>query len=534
MPSSVQILGESCFSWCSSLRIFEFEFPSSLRQIRGSVFSGCDKLKNICLPVSVEMIDGSAFTNMKDFTLTIEEGNSHFRVSDDFLLSADDTSAITYLGTSPNVTFYREIKTHSTSCFVPSSVQISMLEFEKGSVVSWIETKVFFTCVSLGSICIPASVEIIGDACFSDCTSLSDVSFEVESKLRRLGAEMFQHCVRLPSICIPSSIEELGKSCFADCRSISTVLFPSHSRLKEIEARAFSRCSKLASFYLPDTVQTIGESCFDGCKRLSVFLVDTRSQLKAINAAVFSGCSRLRLVCIPHTVTSIDGSAFTNTRIWTVSLLGGDNFCLRGKFLLNFARTSVIRYFGSSCSVAVARHIRTLGNSCFGSQCISSLTFESGSRLRQIEESAFSSCLFLSSIKIPALVEKIGSCCFSHCVSLSRIVFEPGSKLYHIKERAFFSCQALGSIYIPASVRIIGSQCFLSCRSLTTVKFEPGSQLCMFHENAFSGCLHLNPVCLPRLTRMACKDGSLIENPDGLDARIVEWPTPIDSTPSFQ
>jgi hypothetical protein len=50
--------------------------------------------------------------------------------------------------------------------------------FELGSTLSLIETKVFRACSSLSSICVPASVETIGESCFSDCSALTTVTFE--------------------------------------------------------------------------------------------------------------------------------------------------------------------------------------------------------------------------------------------------------------------------------------------------------------------------------------------------------------------
>jgi hypothetical protein len=46
-------------------------------------------------------------------------------------------------------------------------------------------------------ICIPSSVEIICERCFSQCDTISFVSFESEAKLSRIGESAFGFCSSL-------------------------------------------------------------------------------------------------------------------------------------------------------------------------------------------------------------------------------------------------------------------------------------------------------------------------------------------------
>jgi hypothetical protein len=68
---------------------------------------------------------------------------------------------------------------------------------------------------------------------------------------------------------------------------------------------------------------------------------------------------------------------------------------------------------------------------------------------------------------------------FSKCKNrdcLSSIVFESNSRLTRIESNAFAS-SSLQSIVIPSPVRILGSKCFSSCKSLLSISFESNSQL---------------------------------------------------------
>jgi hypothetical protein len=96
------------------------------------------------------------------------------------------------------------------------------------------------------------------------------------------------------------------------------------------------------------------------------------------------------------------------------------------------------------------------------------VTFESGSRLERIEESAFQSS-GLKSIVIPSSAVVLGKSSFRDCRSLESVTFESGSRLERIEESAFCG-SGLKTIGIPSSVTFIDSSavaclsnvCFLS------------------------------------------------------------------------
>jgi hypothetical protein len=56
----------------------------------------------------------------------------------------------------------------------------------------------------LRSICIPSSVEIMGDSCFGSCTSLSSLTFESGSKIARINWGIAPACPLLDGIFVPA------------------------------------------------------------------------------------------------------------------------------------------------------------------------------------------------------------------------------------------------------------------------------------------------------------------------------------------
>jgi hypothetical protein len=87
----------------------------------------------------------------------------------------------------------------------------------------------------------------------------------------------------------------------------------------------------------------------------------------------------------------------------------------------------------------------------------------------------------LQSISLPASVEFLGESSFSLCKSLSSLAFESGSKLTRIKAHAFHGCSSLESILIPRSVKNL-SHNWAFRSSLRQVVFESALSLRMMIE----------------------------------------------------
>jgi hypothetical protein len=92
----------------------------------------------------------------------------------------------------------------------------------------------------------------------------------------------------------------------------------------------------------------------------------------------------------------------------------------------------------------------------------------------------------LESIAVPSSVWEINAECFANCDSLSTVTFGTGSQLREMEAGAFSHCSRLESIAVPSSVREIDAECFANCDSLSAVTFGTGSQLREMEAGAFS------------------------------------------------
>jgi hypothetical protein len=140
--------------------------------------------------------------------ISVAAGNWHFRVSGSFRLGFESISIQLYFGSEAAVRIVNTIKRLDIGCFYECQT-ISTVIFESGSTLLSIGESAFEGCLSLSSIFIPSSVEILGKWCFYGCKSLSTVTFESGSQLSSIAEDAFWKCSSLSSICCPSSLQTI-------------------------------------------------------------------------------------------------------------------------------------------------------------------------------------------------------------------------------------------------------------------------------------------------------------------------------------
>ena len=112
---------------------------------------------------------------------------------------------------------------------------------------------------------------------------------------------------------------------------------------------------------------------------------------------------------------------------------------------------------------------------------------------RIICDHAFSCCLSLSKIVIPASVASIGEWAFWGCSSLSDIVIP--TSVTSIGDWAFGDCSSLSDIVIPTSITSIGDKAFMGWRSLSEIVLP--SSVTSIGNHAFCGCISLSDIVIP-------------------------------------
>ena len=107
-----------------------------------------------------------------------------------------------------------------------------------------------------------------------------------------------------------------------------------------------------------------------------------------------------------------------------------------------------------------------IGEQAFkGNNAIQTVTV--GASVRSINNEAFRDCTGLQTVLISKEVTWLLKGCFENCTALKSVTFEKGSKLKRIDESAFDTCTSLNSFKVPDGTEIIGNCAFYECDSLT-------------------------------------------------------------------
>ena len=98
---------------------------------------------------------------------------------------------------------------------------------------------------------------------------------------------------------------------------------------------------------------------------------------------------------------------------------------------------------------------------------------------------------------LPASVERVCAGAFRNCTRLRAVSFAENSRLRELEDRAFSACGQLKEIALPAALERVGPCAFVSCGRLERVAFAAGSRLRVVEESAFAQCTALQEVALP-------------------------------------
>jgi hypothetical protein len=184
--------------------------------------------------------------------------------------------------------------------FFANAHSVEVLEFEAGSSITRLEVAIFDPCLSLKSIYIPASVEVLRrrhwfphldeEPCPADRSAfyqLQHVTFEPGSRLQHIGEGTFYGCEFLQQICIPASVEKLNAASLPRSRNCR-IEVDNGNRYFRMEG-AFLRysnkcwivryCGTASEVTIPDEVESIGEYCFVCCQSIRLVRFGSMSKL---------------------------------------------------------------------------------------------------------------------------------------------------------------------------------------------------------------------------------------------------------------
>jgi hypothetical protein len=285
------------------------------------------------------------------------------------------------------------------------------VDFEPGSTISRIDPFTFNDCQHLSSICLPASIEVLGDQSFWAESPISrpffeDITFERGSKLRSIEGSALARCPYLKSISIPETVQRIDVESLpyhgpfeVDIDSDNPFFKAENGFLTDFkQVTLLAYCGDEGKVQIPDKLETIGPSSFHWREGTTSIVFGAKSNLRSIGAFAFEWCWRLRSMTLP----------------------------------------AALRVLGEFCFVE-----------CNGLKRVS---FAPRSMLRELEEGVFVHCGKLEPVVFPPSVEKIGPHCFFQCPAHSRLILSAPS---HLRELLSLPETVTEPTAIPDSVEVL-------------------------------------------------------------------------------
>ena len=335
IPTNVTTVGYSAFKRCSSLTTVTFEKESQLKTIGGDyyyggAFSDCTALTSIEIPASVETIGNTAFSDCSSLaTVTFEKGSR---------LKTIGNNAYYRCTSLTSIEIPASVETIEKKAFMHCS-SLATVTFEKGSQLKTIgggysnssDYYGAFSDCPITSIEIPASVETIEAAAFKGCLALAKITFEKGINLKKIsggysenrntdgyfyGHGAFAKCTALTSIEIPASVEVIEPEAFWGCSALITVSFEHESQLKIIQGSY----EKIYVGHSPNGYNRYYRSGgFRGLANLTTFDASNCSQIESIEPSAFYHCSKLQSVKVGTMIPPTCGiDAFSELNSYTI------------------------------------------------------------------------------------------------------------------------------------------------------------------------------------------------------------------------
>jgi len=505
LPESLITIGNYAFD--NNFYLNSIVIPENVTTIGDYAFYGCDLLFSIVIPASVTNVGAYAFGSVQEGSIIYlmqgvdqTDWNINWNPNNQPVISTlvhvGNLDGIVYLAFTNNTIFIIDFIYQGTADIViPNSITIDDVDYTFTKILPF----AFSYSANIQSIYIPNTVDYIGDSAFEEATKLKTVTFEENSTLEFIGSGAFSYCYNLRSIFIPASVNYLGDGAFYGNEKLAEVIFEPGINLIEISTSAFAGNSSLREIVIPASVEAIASSAFQSNMSLQSVSFEDGSLLSYIGAYAFQSNSNLKEFNLPATVTFIGQYAFeynynlesfnisqdsvlehignyafsNNQKLASIYLPDSITYIGRGAFQHCYALTSVTLPLGiteinwstfqSATNLETVifpegSQITSIGNFAFSNTKIQ--TIDLPDTVTSIGQSAFSSCISLTSIHIPAGVTVIEHSTFYAAINLQRITFGNIDNLTTINESAFEATLSLGTFFIPSSVHTVYQNAF--------------------------------------------------------------------------
>ena len=195
--------------------------------------------------------------------------------------------------------------------------EMSGREEGKGSLNSLNLSKATFTFTTKDQI--HKEDKIVPDSIFQNCKNLQQVNL---SNMTEIGQWAFNNCA-LTEITIPASVTIIREEAFKNCSALTTLKFEAGTSEKDLVLKegAFWDCGNMDladDGVLPSRIISIADHTFERCG-ITKLTLPTNKKLTGLGYAAFMGCRNLTDLTIPANVTVINEVVFQDCNLQNVT-----------------------------------------------------------------------------------------------------------------------------------------------------------------------------------------------------------------------
>lgn len=190
------------------------------------------------------------------------------------------------------------------------SSKLQQIKFAADSELTVIGKEAFANS-KLTGISLPASVTMVGEAAFSGCIEMTNVTL---NKVQDIGIDAFKGCSKLETIgWSTTTLKSVGSYAFSGC-AIDNLQWAESTWVANVSwgENVFEKNKSLGSVSFPDNMKSVPAGMFYDCSALTTVKLRNCEQIKS---GAFEDCTSLKSVDIPASVTYIASRAFAGCQV---------------------------------------------------------------------------------------------------------------------------------------------------------------------------------------------------------------------------
>ncbi len=229
--------GTVLVAYAPASKRIQFCIPEGVKRVEPFAFANCS-LEELVIPSSVNNIENAAFGGSIK-SIFVDDSNTAYCVRDGLLLTKDTTTVLRYVGDESTV-----------------EVPLGVTNIATGA----------FARTDLACITLPETVQIIGNAAFSNCDCLETI--ELSQGITSIEQYAFYGCKKLKAITLPASLKSIGRNTFEGCSSLTEIEIP--QGVIEFDGKMFGGCTSLKIVTIPNSVANISVFAFADCANVTI------------------------------------------------------------------------------------------------------------------------------------------------------------------------------------------------------------------------------------------------------------------------